>query len=69
MIESGQDCPHCGGKLRFVDQSSFTGNKIREFACETCGKSVLEDLGVALWQLLHDANEAEKKRHDDTGDN
>jgi hypothetical protein len=26
------------------------------------GKSVVEDLGIALWQILHDANEAENKR-------
>jgi len=59
---SGSDdlCRDCGGRRRLEDQTSMSGRKIRDYSCEKCGKSVLEDAGVALWQLLHDANEAKK---------
>ncbi|MFZ0820228.1 MAG: hypothetical protein WAM91_09170 [Candidatus Acidiferrales bacterium] len=62
MTWTDEKCPDCGGELRFVDQTSFSGNKIREFKCEKCGREVIEDMGVALWKVLHDANEEEKEK-------
>jgi len=62
MAWTEDKCPDCGGQLRFVDQTSISGNKIREFKCEKCGKEVIEDCGVALWKVLHDANEAKKEK-------
>lgn len=67
-MKTGDKCAECGGEMRFVDQTSFSGNKIRESVCEKCGKTVIEDLGVALWQVLHDANEAAKDNTDKPGD-
>jgi transcription initiation factor IIE alpha subunit len=58
---SDQACPDCGGDLRFVDKHTFTGREFREYRCEKCGKEVVEDRGEALWQVLHDAREADAK--------
>ena len=55
---SEQVCPKCGGALRFEDKNTFTGREMREYRCVSCGYLVVEDCGVALWQVLHDANEA-----------
>ena len=40
------------------DKNTFTGREMREYRCQSCGHQVIEDCGVALWQVLHDANEA-----------
>jgi len=56
--DSDNICPYCGGALRFEDKNTFTGREMREYRCTACGKSVVEDCGIALWQVLHDANEA-----------
>ena len=45
----------------FVDKNTFTGREFREYRCVKCGKEVVEDRGVALWQVLHDAREAGAK--------
>ncbi|HTQ32387.1 MAG TPA: hypothetical protein VMI53_14340 [Opitutaceae bacterium] len=51
-------CPHCGGATVFEEKHTFTGREVRAYRCTVCGHSVTEDCGVALWQVLHDANEA-----------
>ena len=33
---------------------------MREYRCTRCGKSVIEDRGAALWQILHDANQEQE---------
>lgn len=55
---SDDPCPDCGGHLEFVDKNTFTGREFREYRCEKCGREVVEDRGVALWQVLHDARGA-----------
>lgn len=51
--------------MRLEDKHTFTGREFREYRCESCGKQVVEDRGVALWQILHDANEeAERLRQE-----
>jgi tRNA(Ile2) C34 agmatinyltransferase TiaS len=50
-------CPKCGGALRLEDKTTFTGRDLREYRCVSCGNLVVEDYGVALWQVLHDSNE------------
>ena len=56
---SDEKCPDCGGDLKFEDKHTFTGREFREYRCVKCGKEVVEDRGVALWQVLHDAREAD----------
>ena len=62
MSWTDETCPDCGGALRFEDQTSFSGNKIRDYKCVKCGRYVIEDCGVALWKVLHDANEAKDEK-------
>ena len=57
MSTTDEPCPDCGGELRFEDQTSLSGNKIREYKCVKCGRYVIEDCGAALWKVIHDANE------------
>jgi DNA-directed RNA polymerase subunit RPC12/RpoP len=47
-------CPDCGGELRFEEKYTVSGQDWREYRCVKCGKSVSEDHGTALWQILHD---------------
>ena len=61
MSTTDELCPDCGGELRFEDQTSFSGNKIRDYKCLRCGKYVIEDCGVALWKVIHGANETKEK--------
>jgi transposase-like protein len=51
-------CPKCGGELHLEDKNTFSGRDIREYRCQSCRHLVVEDRGTALWQILHDANEA-----------
>ena len=66
MSTTDEACPDCGGELRLEDQTSLSGNKIRDYKCLKCGRQVIEDCGVALWKVLHDANkprdEEERKK-------
>jgi len=56
-------CPHCGGELRFSEKDTSSGREFREYVCKSCGRSVVEDRGKALWQILSDAREElERKR-------
>lgn len=50
-------CPHCGGDLRFLEKDTSSGREYREYRCMKCGKLVTLGGEVALWQVLHDANE------------
>ncbi|MEP6568584.1 MAG: hypothetical protein ABJC10_02330 [Acidobacteriota bacterium] len=61
MSTTDEPCPDCGGELRFEDQTSFSGNKIRDYKCLKCGRNVIEDCGVALWKVIHDTNQANEE--------
>jgi hypothetical protein len=53
-------CTKCGAAMAETGKDTFSGREIREYACRSCGHTDWEDCGVALWQVLHDANEAAK---------
>jgi DNA-directed RNA polymerase subunit RPC12/RpoP len=58
---SEMNCPNCGGEMDQIEKTTFTGREMREYECRKCGKKEIVDCGPALWQILHDANEEEKK--------
>ncbi|MFI5072435.1 MAG: hypothetical protein ACHP8A_16255 [Terriglobales bacterium] len=60
IAPDAQGCPHCGGELEFLEKNSFTGRVFRDYWCAKCERVITEDDGVALWQVLHDANQAER---------
>lgn len=41
------------------DKNTFSGRDIREFRCQSCRNLVVEDYGVALWQILQDSSRAD----------
>ena len=55
-----EKCPDCGGELRFLEKNSFSGQVFREYWCAKCECVVTLGGETALWQLLHDANEANR---------
>jgi DNA-directed RNA polymerase subunit RPC12/RpoP len=54
-------CTKCGSTMDFTGKDTFSGREIREYRCAACGHNDWEDTGKALWAILHDANEQEKK--------
>jgi len=59
-------CPDCGGELRFEEKDSSSGRDMREYRCVECGRSVTEDRGKALWQILHEDREEQERREAET---
>ena len=55
-------CPKCGGAMRLEDKSTFTGRDMRTYVCDACNEWQVVDNGVALWQVLSDAREEERRR-------
>lgn len=56
-MHDDEKCPDCDGKLEFLEKNTFTGRVWREYWCANCERTVSVEEGVALWQVLHDANE------------
>ena len=56
-----EKCPDCGGDLDFLEKNSFNGRVFREYWCAKCARTVTQEEGVALWQVLHDVNEAQRE--------
>jgi DNA-directed RNA polymerase subunit RPC12/RpoP len=56
-----QTCQHCGGALRFIGKDTFSGREMREYECEKCGETITEDGGRALWEIISEANEEDRK--------
>lgn len=55
-----EKCPDCGSALSFLEKNSFNGRVFREYWCAKCECTVTKEEGVALWQALHDVNEAQR---------
>ena len=47
--------------MRRTDKDTSSGRDMRCYYCDHCKQEHIVDNGVALWQILHDANEAKKK--------
>ena len=62
MTSSDGACPYCGGELRFSEKDTSSGRELREYVCASCGRSVIEDRGKALWQILSDAREETERQ-------
>ncbi len=54
---SDEVCPDCGGSLSFLEKDTSSGREFREYLCDKCGQVVTLGGDVALWKVLHDANE------------
>ena len=55
-----QNCPKCGTTLD-IESSTLTGRKMREYWCPACHWSRTDDLGVALWKVMSEANEEQER--------
>ena len=53
-------CTKCGTKMDFTGKDTFSGREIREYRCRACGHDDSEDTGQALWEILHEAREADE---------
>lgn len=49
-------CPECGKQMRLVERSSMSGDDVRTYRCDDCGKEHIMNFGTALWKMLSDAN-------------
>jgi len=38
----------------------MTGDDLRSYRCEPCGKEHILDFGTAMWKLMSDANKSEE---------
>jgi hypothetical protein len=47
--------------MELMDKHTFTGREIREYFCTSCQKSTVQHGGIALWQALSDARDADEK--------
>jgi len=53
-------CVRCSAAMRMTEKDTSSGREIREYVCDECGYSDWEDNGLALWQVLSDAREADE---------
>jgi len=56
------ECPICGHELSLEEKDTSSGRDMRTYRCRQCGRSEDVDNGIALWQVLSDAREAEESR-------
>lgn len=52
-------CPKCGGAMELTEKDTSSGSDMRTTTCLKCGRGEIVNGGVALWQALSDAREAE----------
>jgi transposase-like protein len=50
-------CPKCGKEMGLYEKDTSSARDMRTYVCRPCKEYVDVDYGVALWQVLHDANE------------
>ena len=55
--ESLTACPDCGKQMILIERTTMTGNDMRTYRCEPCGRDEIVNFGPALWQILHDARD------------
>lgn len=52
---AGENCPKCGGELRFLEKDTSSGEDWRTYGCAKCGEEVRACNGIATWKALSDA--------------
>ncbi len=62
------ECPICGHEMSLEEKDTSSGRDMRTYRCRQCGRSEDVDNGIALWQVLSDAREAEEARSRSQGD-
>lgn len=55
-------CPNCAREMILEEKDTSSGRDMRTYRCGDCGRSEDVDNGIALWQVLSDAREAEEAR-------
>ena len=58
-LVSPTQCPDCGGEMIQTEKNTMSGDDLRTFRCERCGKDRDVDFGMALWKLMSDANRSD----------
>jgi predicted RNA-binding Zn-ribbon protein involved in translation (DUF1610 family) len=53
-------CPQCGKEMICVERFTMTGDDLRTYRCNHCGKEHIRDFGTAMWKLMSDANKSEE---------
>ena len=53
-------CPDCGRYMDLEEKDTSSGRDMRTYRCRHCGRSEDVDYGIALWQVLSDAREADE---------
>ena len=54
------NCPTCGEPMDLYEKDTSSGRDMRTYVCRACDKWVDVDNGIALWQVLHDAQNEKK---------
>src|SRR5215813_9850155 len=57
FVKNTTSCPKCGKEMDLFEKDTSSGRDMRTYVCRPCNEYVDVDNGVALWQVLHDANE------------
>jgi predicted RNA-binding Zn-ribbon protein involved in translation (DUF1610 family) len=52
-------CPTCGDEMTRIEKTTMTGDDMRTYRCDQCGKEHIVNFGPALWKVLSDAREAD----------
>jgi transposase-like protein len=53
-------CPQCGRKMIYVEKYTMSGEDLRTYRCDHCGKEHTLNFGTAMWKLMSDANKSEE---------
>ncbi len=53
--------------MSLEEKDTSSGRDMRTYRCRQCGRSEDVDNGIALWQVLSDAREAEESRSGSQG--
>lgn len=54
--------------MSLEEKDTSSGRDMRTYRCSACGRTEDVDYGIALWQVLSDAREAEERRSSSDGD-